>query len=422
MTLEDNGTYSVNPDQRIFATDTGIIKIHLISSNIGGDTAYNVNFTLLLGEATNIIEDTIKVEHKLITNSSGSYFQMLTKRKLPVGELYAEDVFLTFTPITTRRRHLDVTGSRLFVKSVATSIDLTETYGQSQVTQVIASPSAILYKSGLREFTTLVGEAYGMLVYHNLTIYLSSNTINADPTAQVSYKFSRKLSSYNTTSTTDSALLESYKTWSVIRNLDVSNTAQDAPFPTDFNSSTLNTASMQYKVESYDQTGKFLSTNLWQYDLNITNKSSSKFPWFAILIIVLLGVITLGVILAFVIVNKKKRKNKITSDNVISPDKEKVDPKIESVPSASQSQSMNQTDAPMNVQHEKIVYMPEIKPLTPKNASVPEQVTILSSTLPPIEEAKHVPLEIPTAVINEEAEEEVESAIPLSKYSPIKVH
>jgi len=48
--------------------------------------------------------------------------------------------------------------------------------------------------TGLREKTSLIGEATGFVSSNNLTIHLSASTINVDANAVIYYQFKKKIS------------------------------------------------------------------------------------------------------------------------------------------------------------------------------------------------------------------------------------
>jgi len=89
-------------------------------------------------------------------------------------------------------------------------------------------------------------------------------------------------------------------------------------------------ATVQYKVDSYDNNGMYLSSALWQYDLVVNHNSTlSKLPWYIILIIVFLTLATISVIIIFVIIHRRKKRKvmnckvepgkEITVDQTINP-------------------------------------------------------------------------------------------------------
>ena len=55
--LEDNGVFIDNPDQRLFPTDNGTMKVMFTMRNSGSDFSYNTNFTLIIQQNLTIRED-----------------------------------------------------------------------------------------------------------------------------------------------------------------------------------------------------------------------------------------------------------------------------------------------------------------------------------------------------------------------------
>ena len=317
--LNENGTFIESPDQRIFSTDSDYLKITIKLSNIGTANAYNTNFTISLGDGTKLnvsmIDPTIQ-----ITNTSNNY-TLDTKRKIIVGEPNTKNIYASF--VAYKRRNLLDSVTRSFINGVSASIDLTETTGQSQVSQFIDTPLVLSFNAGLRELLEVTGTISGNLT--NLKIQVDAKLTPAPTNVnEIKYVYSKRMLNPSCISQTECNKLGKY--WTKLADMTDSTSYKDTVFPQDFNTSQLNWASVNYMVETY-KSGVLIASNTWDYEIapevNILKK---LFPLWAIITIAVLVFATgAAIILIIIRIKKARKKQKMTpSIDANSPDKNQI--------------------------------------------------------------------------------------------------
>eukprot|EP00026_Physarum_polycephalum_P007448 Phypoly_transcript_07508.p1 GENE.Phypoly_transcript_07508~~Phypoly_transcript_07508.p1 ORF type:complete len:410 (+),score=104.82 Phypoly_transcript_07508:199-1428(+) len=118
--------YDVN---NLHFSDAGVAEILVIATNVGSDIAYNVNFTLYLGEGITV-SNNITTKYAL----SGNNLTLFTGFFLPPGTPLSLYVPLNFSGLSAANSSAT---ERLFVSQTYGSMDLTQVPGEDTVTQVL---------------------------------------------------------------------------------------------------------------------------------------------------------------------------------------------------------------------------------------------------------------------------------------------
>ena len=114
LELDSNGNYVVSADQNIYPTDSGVMKVNLIAKNVGSKTAYNTEFSLVISPTIIVQTDKIATKYTVTANNEGDQVITLhTNRDIPVGEKYAESLYIEYQPLSTLRNLGD---SRTLIK------------------------------------------------------------------------------------------------------------------------------------------------------------------------------------------------------------------------------------------------------------------------------------------------------------------
>lgn len=288
VTLNDEGKYVKSVDQRVFASDSGVVQVNITAKNTGNDISYNTKFDIYFDEGVSFITNSFNgtYDFKLTENS----LALDTKIKIVNGESYTEVLYFAFSPVTTTRR-LDSTAGRTIIKQVFVGIDLTETQGEVSVTQAISEPFIIYFPgagAAVREAVSLKIANSGNYLKPVFTVIATPNPEKTNSGADVRYKFYRQIKGVNPETP-----------MTPVTEIITENFFDDTPLKEEQTSASTS-YSVLYRVETYDEKGTFLASNVITYSTKLPGTEDSEdedqivsskksFPIWAAILIGILG-------------------------------------------------------------------------------------------------------------------------------------
>jgi hypothetical protein len=129
--------------------------------NVGSDTAYNVNFTVVIGDGITV-GDNITVDYVLQDKN----LTLFTGFFLPPGTPLSVMIPLNFSAFNFTQEEAASISSRLFIVSTSSAMDLTSTPGEDRVYEAL--DKSIEYPLILT-FANLTGDPDGYTVHLNIT-------------------------------------------------------------------------------------------------------------------------------------------------------------------------------------------------------------------------------------------------------------
>ena len=275
-----NGTYYVAEDQRFFASDeTGTVRVTMGATNIGSDTAYNVNFTAILAEGITLIESEMSKDINYTVKVLGvnSVLKLETGRSLGPGDTYSEVIHVKFVKLN-RRRVLASTTSRSFIKSISADINLADSASAVQVSQSISTPLTVSVYTSDRDSVTLSAT---VVMTNSKPVF--SVTALASPTttssgAAVRYLITRSIKAIscddNTADTTANGKCSSISTSeTTVKSISSTRTVTDQPIPSSF-TGYVRSGLYQYTVTTYDENKVTLAVTTWSGVAQASSSSS----------------------------------------------------------------------------------------------------------------------------------------------------
>ena len=221
-------------------------------------------------------------------------------------ENFTEVLYFEFYPQTTTGRRLATASSRTIIKKLTASLDLTETQGEVTVTQEVNTPFIVYYPdAGISRRETL---ALNIVNSGNYLVPVFTLTAVPDPSTTITGKNVR-FKYYRMIKGIDKELQN-------ITDIIDSNTYVDTPLSEE-QTKDLESYSVSYRVESYDENEKFLASSTIIYETKIPSgeekeikkKGTAKLPLWAIVLISVLGASIL-IVSGFIIYRALKREDK----------------------------------------------------------------------------------------------------------------
>jgi hypothetical protein len=139
-------------------SDSGVADILVMATNIGDDIAYDVNFTLYLGQGITV--GSVPVPYSL----SGINLTLYTGFYLPPGTPLALNISLNFTGLS--QSNASSLSERLFISQTYSLMDLTAIPGEDEITQEL--DQQVEYPL-VTSIANLTGNPDSYTVYLNLT-------------------------------------------------------------------------------------------------------------------------------------------------------------------------------------------------------------------------------------------------------------
>ena len=318
VVVEDaNGTYHRSPDQKIYATDSGVVQVNVTAKNTGTKMSYFTNFELFFDEGVQFLKEQFRSDCQYTLNENS--VKLESDYNINVGESYTEILYFHFEPSTTRR--LAESKGRTIITKLLAGIDLTSTQGETKVTQEISTPFVIYYPDGTSETRPGVKLAIansGSFAKPIFTVIATIDPSPQDPTKTYLYKFYRRVSGVN-----PSTLM------SLIQGPEPKNIVSDDQPLTEEQTSSVTSYEVAYRVELYEENSStFIASATIEYltqlptdeedtTTTITTKEKNKFPIWAAVLIAVLGtalVIFIGVIIYKFISKKTTTHYQVTHE------------------------------------------------------------------------------------------------------------
>jgi hypothetical protein len=267
---DGKGGYVDSPDQRIFGNDKQFtVRGQFTTKNVGTAVAYRVNFTVVLAEGVTVIKEKLNATlNYTVTPADGdSVLALNGQSTFSPGETSSQVIYLAYTINNSRRRLLATGGSLTFIKVVSANMDLTAAAGAMQVTQSIKTPLVYTLTDTVRDVVALSGSATDPGTKPKIDLTATPTPTTTTAGKAIRYIFYKTMSNINCVShPTDGAGQCSVfgAQTEIIRALDASNVYQHELIPASF-TGTLNSAKLEYKVESYNENKLLLATATWVF-------------------------------------------------------------------------------------------------------------------------------------------------------------
>lgn len=321
LELDSNGNYVVSADQNIYPTDSGVMKVNLIAKNVGSKTAYNTEFSLVISPTIIVQTDKIATKYTVTANNEGDQVITLhTNRDIPVGEKYAESLYIEYQPLSTLRNLGD---SRTLIKKVSISIhqDANDVDNSSLVEQSLSVNYKINYRTTVRPSVELNIVPQG-------TFTQPKYQISVSPLSTALSEGNELISFYKKVQT--QYALGSYE---MLQDKIANKVIIDSPL-TEEQTASLSEYQIFYRVEVYDKNQNYIESAVYQIketlkdeteEEKVIENDKKKFPIWAIIIIVLLGLLLVSLV-GYGIYRYITHKNAVTQPTVFKEiERERID-------------------------------------------------------------------------------------------------
>ena len=301
---DSNDKYVRAVDQRVFPTDSGVLQVNITAKNTGSDVSYHTKFELYFEDGITFLTQCFNSNYKYVLKKDS--LELQSDLKILNTESFTEVLYFEFYPQTTTGRRLATASSRTIIKKLTASLDLTETQGEVTVTQEVNTPFIVYYPdAGISRRETL---ALNIVNSGNYLVPVFTLTAVPDPSTTITGKNVR-FKYYRMIKGIDKELQN-------ITDIIDSNTYVDTPLSEE-QTKDLESYSVSYRVESYDENEKFLASSAIIYETKIPSgeekeikkKGTAKLPLWAIVLISVLGASIL-IVSGFIIYRALKRKDK----------------------------------------------------------------------------------------------------------------
>eukprot|EP01022_Parablepharisma_sp_SALTPOND_P019390 TRINITY_DN3300_c0_g1_i1.p1 TRINITY_DN3300_c0_g1~~TRINITY_DN3300_c0_g1_i1.p1 ORF type:complete len:2552 (-),score=197.78 TRINITY_DN3300_c0_g1_i1:2042-9544(-) len=279
---DEKGDYVEAPDQRLFQDDKGfVVRVQLTAKNVGTDRAFRVNFTTVLAEGVNLIEEMMRegLSYAITQEENDRILEMNTMMTFAPGASYSEIIYLQYGTAQTRRRLL--AGMPLtFIKSVKAAIDLTDSVGAVQVSQAIDTPLKFTLVESDRETVALSGNVEisdSRPIVHLLATPTPPKTSTGQNVRFIFYQQVTNVDCVSIPNNESGNCSIFTGDEAVIRTLSSVPTVKSKPIPDTF-VGTVNSAKLTYRVESYNEAKLLLATANWVfvYKKDVEEKPEEK--------------------------------------------------------------------------------------------------------------------------------------------------
>eukprot|EP00033_Pygsuia_biforma_P000430 GCRY01000512.1.p1 GENE.GCRY01000512.1~~GCRY01000512.1.p1 ORF type:complete len:2633 (-),score=648.95 GCRY01000512.1:503-8401(-) len=164
-----NETLDVLEDQTLYPDDSGIISLLINVQNVGDDTAFHVNTSVLLSQDVRLMENLMTLDYEIIADTdennapvTGVLVQL--GQDLNPGSQTSFQLFLEFDPMEAmpeplimNQRSVLAVSERVFAKGVKGIMDLTQVHEERRVTQVVPDDYSLPIVSADRPTAVLNG-------------------------------------------------------------------------------------------------------------------------------------------------------------------------------------------------------------------------------------------------------------------------
>ena len=320
VVVEDaNGTYHRSPDQKIYATDSGVVQVNVTAKNTGTKMSYFTNFELFFDEGVQFLKEQFRSDCQYTLNENS--VKLESDYNINVGESYTEILYFHFEPSTTRR--LAESKGRTIITKLLAGIDLTSTQGETKVTQEISTPFVIYYPDGTPTQKSAVKLAIANSGNFAKPIFTVIATLDPPPSnpSSIKFKWYRRISGI----LQSSALTE-------ITDIISNSTIEDIPL-TEAQTSSVTSYEVEYRVETYDANNIFLASTKILYQTRLplpeeeekkdddpTVKDKKSFPTWAAVVIAVVGtgiVCLVGFVIYKCISKKASAHYQMNNDEII---------------------------------------------------------------------------------------------------------
>ena len=288
VTKDENGNYVVAEDQSVYATDSGTLKLDMTVKNTGGATAFNTSYAVTLAPDVTVDEDSIQSNYEMTTGENGETVILLnTNQDIASGEKFRQTLYVDFDAISNMTlRNLGESGSRTIIKSVSVSIQQTASDVSSTVQQQVPINYQLKYRTIERPKVSLTFEQQGTFLEPKYKIIAAVDSLTTSNPINIG--LFRKV---------DSSVLNE---WVEIQQPSTNMEIIDSPL-TSAETANLKEYTTLYRADLYDGT-TFISSTLYQVQETLDEQkinekgSGKKFPIWAIIVIVILGLLLLTLI------------------------------------------------------------------------------------------------------------------------------
>ena len=288
VTKDENGNYVVAEDQSVYVTDSGTLKLDMTVKNTGGATAFNTSYAVTLAPDVTVDEDSIQSNYEMTTGENGETVILLnTNQDIASGEKFRQTLYVDFDAISNMTlRNLGESGSRTIIKSVSVSIQQTASDVSSTVQQQVPINYQLKYRTIERPKVSLTFEQQGTFLEPKYKIIAAVDSLTTSNPINIG--LFRKV---------DSSVLNE---WVEIQQPSTNMEIIDSPL-TSAETANLKEYTTLYRADLYDGT-TFISSTLYQVQETLDEQkinekgSGKKFPIWAIIVIVILGLLLLTLI------------------------------------------------------------------------------------------------------------------------------
>ena len=306
--LEDNGVFIDNPDQRLFPTDNGTMKVMFTMRNRGSDYSYNTNFTLIIQPNLTIREDLLNKKIKTVIEKNERGQTLLTYylgKTINVGEAYSEVIYLDYKAIIntnkTNATINDIPKYLPLIEKADASLDLTNTTGEVQVKESLNTPCTKTYTPYDREVVAMQLYANKARRNPHIKLNITANPKETKSGYSLKYQFFKKY------------LNEEIPRWIAMNNASDNTEIEDDPVQTAEKNITFNSSvKVIYKIETYSEKKEIVSMTMILYDSSSIGFSMIDFIALGIGI----GLFVISMVLFIIFFILKKKYGDYDSDEV----------------------------------------------------------------------------------------------------------